>query len=186
MRRLVQDAENGCFDIVVFWALSRFTRSAGDLYKTMEKFEKCGVSLASFTETFDTSSPMGRAMIGIMGVFAQMEREITAERVRAAMEVRAAKGLLTVSYMLGYDRVGQTLTINEAEAEYVRYAYEQYLIHKNLIEVAKLCNERGYKGKRGKKPTAYTVYVILTRVRYCGYNTYHGDICPGRYPAIIS
>ena len=67
MRRLVQDAENGCFDIVVFWALSRFTRSAGDLYKTMEKFEKCGVSLASFTETFDTSSPMGRAMIGIMG-----------------------------------------------------------------------------------------------------------------------
>ena len=102
------------------------------------------------------------------------------------MEVRAAKGLLTVSYMLGYDRVGQTLTINEAEAEYVRYAYEQYLIHKNLIEVAKLCNERGYKGKRGKKPTAYTVYVILTRVRYCGYNTYHGDICPGRYPAIIS
>lgn len=186
MRRLIQDAEAGMFDMVVFWALSRFTRSAGDLYKTMDKFDKCGVSMTSYTEAFDTSSPMGRAMVGIMGVFAQMEREITAERVRAAMEVRASKGLLNLSYMLGYDRVGQTLSINEKEAEYVRYAYEQYIVHKNLTEVAQLCNLRGYKGKRGKRPTAYTVYVILTRVRYCGYNTYHGEICPGRYPAIIS
>ena len=185
MRRLLHDAENGVFDMVAFWALSRFTRSVNDLYKTMSKFDKWGVAMASYTEAFDTSTPMGRAMIGIVGVFAQLERELTSERVRAAMETRAEKGLLNLSYMLGYDRSGDSLTINEAEAEYVRFVYEQYLIRKNLTEVATLAREKGYRGKRGKKPTPYTVYVILTRVRYCGYNTWHGEICPGRYPAII-
>ena len=77
MIRLMRDAKEGKFNIVIFWALSRFTRSVQDLYATMEKFQRWDISMVSYTESFDTSTPMGRAMIGIVGVFAQLERELT-------------------------------------------------------------------------------------------------------------
>lgn len=186
MLRLMRDAEAHCFDIVVFWALSRFTRSVQDLYETMSDFQEWGISMVSFTESFDTSTPMGRAMIGIVGVFAQLERELTGERVRAAMEARAAKGKRTCSEILGYDLKGKdSLEINKREAEYVCYAFETYLERKNLSEVAELCRERGYRGKRGRVPTAWSISVIITRPQYCGYNVFHGQLYKGNHDPII-
>lgn len=186
MQRLIRDAEAHCFDTVVFWALSRFTRSVEDLYETMSNFQAWEISMVSFTESFDTSTPMGRAMIGIVGVFAQLERELTGERVRAAMAARAAKGKRTCSEILGYDLEGKdSLRINKHEAEYVRYVFSTYLERKNLSEVAELCRERGYRGKRGRVPTAWTISVILTRPQYCGYNVYVGEIYKGNHEPIV-
>ena len=186
MGRLLQDAEARKFSIVLFWALSRFTRSVSDLYDTLEKFQKWDVSMVSYTESFDTSTPMGRAMIGIVGVFAQLERELTSERVKAAAAERAAQGKRTCSEILGYDLDGKdSFKINEKEAEYVRFCFAEYLARKNLSEVAAEADKRGYKGKRGKKPTAYTVQVILSRPQYCGYNTFCGEIYKGDYEPII-
>ena len=152
MNRLLNDAKNGSFDLVLFWALSRFTRSVSDLYSTMEKFQKWNVSMVSYTEAFDTSTPMGRAMIGIVGVFAQLERELTSERVSAAMAERATQGKRTCSEILGYDLEGKdSFKINEKEAEYVRFCFSEYLLRKNLSEVAKEAKARGFKGKDGKE-----------------------------------
>lgn len=186
MNRLLSDAKNQKFNIVLFWALSRFTRSVPDLYDTMEKFRSWGVSMISYTESFDTSSAMGRAMFGIVGVFAQLERELTSERVSLAMAERAAQGKRTCSEILGYDLDGKdSFKINEKEAEYVRFCFSEYIIRKNLSEVAKEAKERGYKGKRGKIPTAYSIQKILTRTQYCGYNTFCGEIYKGNYDSII-
>lgn len=186
MNRLLTDAKNEKFDIVLFWALSRFTRSVSDLYFTMEKFQKWNVDMVSYTESFDTSTPMGRAMIGIVGVFAQLERELTSERVSAAMAERASQGKRTCSEILGYDLDGKdSFKINEEEAKYVRFCFREYLIRKNLSEVANEARIRGYKGKRGKVPTAYSVQKILTRAQYCGYNTFCGEIYKGNYEPII-
>ena len=172
-RQLLYDAKNGKFDLVLFWALSRFTRSVSDLYSTMEKFQQWNISMVSYTEAFDTSTPMGRAMIGIVGVFAQLERELTSERVSAAMAERAAQGKRTCSEILGYDLDGKdSFKINKKEAEYVRFCFSEYSLRKNLSEVAKEARERGFKGKRGKVPTAYSVQKILTRTQYCGYNIF--------------
>lgn len=185
--RLIRDSYDKRFDIVVFWALSRFTRSVSDLYSTMQKFNDNNIEMVSYTESFDTSSPTGRAMVGIIGVFAQLERELTGERVQAAMATRAAQGKRTCNEVLGYDTKGKDdLVINETEAEYVRFCFDQYLIYKSLSEVAELCREKGYKGKRGKTPTAYSIYKIITRPIYCGYNTYDGDIYKGNHTPIIS
>lgn len=186
MNRLLNDAKTGKFNIVLFWALSRFTRSVSDLYSTMEKFQKWNVSMISYTEAFDTSTPMGRAMIGIVGVFAQLERELTSERVVAAMGERAAQGKRTCSEILGYDLDGKdSFKINEKEAEYVRFCFSEYLLRKNLSEVAKEAKIRGFKGKRGKTPTAYSIQKILTRTQYCGYNIFHGEIYKGNFEPII-
>lgn len=187
MLRLMRDAKAGCFQVVVFWALSRFTRSVQDLYSTLEKFQKWNISMVSYTEAFDTSTPMGRAMIGIVGVFAQLERELTGERVIAAMEIRAAKGKRTCNEILGYDKKGtDSMVINAREAEYVKFCFEKYLERKNLSEVARLCREHGYKGKRGKVPEACSIQTILTRPQYCGYNVFRGQLYKGNHEPIIS
>lgn len=186
MNRLLKDANVGKFDIVLFWALSRFTRSVSDLYSTMEKFQKWNVDMVSYTEAFDTSTPMGRAMIGIVGVFAQLERELTSERVSAAMAERALQGKRTCSEILGYDLDGKdSFKINEKEAEYVRFCFEEYLLRKNLSEVACEANKHGFKGKRGKIPTAWSIQKILTRTQYCGFNTFLGEIYKGNYESIV-
>lgn len=142
--------------------------------------------MISYTESFDTSTPMGRAMIGVVGVFAQLERELTSERVSAAMLERAAQGKRTCSEILGYDLDGKdSFKINKKEAEYVRFCFSEYLLRKNLSEVAKEAKERGFKGKRGKIPTAYSVQKILTRTQYCGYNTFCGKTYKGNFEPII-
>lgn len=186
MNRLLKDAKEGKFDIVLFWALSRFTRSVSDLYSTMEKFQKWKIDMVSYTEAFDTSTPMGRAMIGIVGVFAQLERELTSERVSAALAERASQGKRTCSGILGYDLDGKdSFKINEKEAEYVRFCFTEYLLRKNLSEVACEAVKRGFRGKRGKKPTAWSVQTILTRTLYCGFNTFLGEIYKGNHESII-
>lgn len=186
MQRLMGDAKTKQFDVVIFWALSRFTRSVQDLYHIMSCFQKWDIDMVSYTESFDTSTPMGRAMIGIVGVFAQLERELTAERVQAAMAVRAAKGKRTCHDVLGYDNLGKdSLIINEKEAEYVWFCFEQYLLRKNLMEVASEARERGYRGKRGRKPTAWSIKTILTRPVYCGYYSYKGNLYKGDFTPII-
>ena len=186
MNRLLKDAEERKFDIVLFWALSRFTRSVSDLYYTMNKFQKWSVDMVSYTEAFDTSTPMGRAMIGMVGVFAQLEREITGERVSAAMAERALQGKRTCSEILGYDLDGKdSFKINVKEAEYVRFCFKEYLLRKNLSEVAHQANKLGYRGKRGKLPTAWSIQKILTRTQYCGYNSFLGEIYKGNYEPII-
>ena len=186
MGRLLQDAEARKFSIVLFWALSRFTRSVADLYDTMEKFNKWQVSMVSYTEAFDTSTPMGRAMIGIVGVFAQLERELTSERVKAAAAERAAQGKRTCSEILGYDLDGKdSFRINKKEAEYVRFCFSEYLTKKNLSEVAAEAKKRGYRGKRGAVPTSWSVQCILNRTVYCGYNALHDGIYKGNYEPIV-
>ncbi|GAA0265078.1 hypothetical protein GCM10008922_25170 [Faecalicatena contorta] len=186
MRKLLRDAQDGKFDLVLFWSLSRFTRSVSDLYNTMSLLQQHNVRMTSLTESFDTASPMGRAMIGIVGVFAQLERELTGERVFFAMQERAQQGKRTCSDVLGYNVSGKdTFVINPTEAEYVKFVFEKYLERKNLSEVAKLCRQQGYRGKRGKIPTAYSVSVILTRPIYCGYNTFCGELFKGNHEPII-
>ena len=187
MIRLIEDAKTKKFDTVLFWALSRFTRSVNDLYNTMELFQSLDISMISYTEPFNTSSPIGRAMIGIVGIFAQLERELTGERVSLAMEERAAQGKRTCSEILGYDIVGKdTFSINDAEAEYVRFCFNEYLRCKNLSTVASRAKEIGYKGKRGKEPSAYAVERILTTAPYCGYNRFKGKLYKGTYDPIVS
>ena len=186
MQRMLEDIRTRGYNAVLVWSLSRLTRSVADLYSIWGKLQKNEVALLSYTESFDTNTPTGRAMMGLLGVFAQMEREITAERVSAALEERAAQGKLTCSDVLGYDRVDDRLMINEHEAERVRYIYEQYLTGKSLTEVARGCERMGYYGKRGRHFKAWHIHVILTRPIYAGYNSYHGNAYLGTHKPIIS
>ena len=128
MLRLLSDVQTGKIDVVCVWALSRLTRSVADLYSVWELFAAHNCGLISYTEAFDTTTPTGRAMMGMLGVFAQMEREFTAERVSAAIAERAAQGKRTCNDLDGKD----SLKINPAEAERVRYIFDRYTEYRNL------------------------------------------------------
>lgn len=186
MQELMSAAAAGEFDIVIAWALSRLTRSVADLYNIWSTLSSHNVALISYTESFDTGTPTGRAMMGLLGVFAQMERELTSERVIAAMQERAAQGKRMTNEVLGYDLAGKdNLDINEREAERVRYIYARYTEHRNLSAVAELCRLRGYHGKRGRVFKPWQIKVLLTRPIYVGYNTFMGSIYRGIHEPII-
>ena len=187
VRQLLADVEAGGISVVAVWALSRFTRSVADLYDMWEILDAHNVGLISHTEGFDTNTPTGRAMMGFLGVFAQLERELTAERVRAAIAERAAQGKRTCSCVLGYDLDGaDSLAPNPAEAKIVQYIFAKYLEHKSLSAVAELCRLRGYQGKRGRVMTAWSVRLILTRPIYAGYNSWRGQLIRGQHEPLVS
>jgi len=79
-----------------------------------------------------------------------------------------------------------SLKINPAEAERVRYIFDRYTEYRNLSAVAELCRLRGYTGKRGKVQTAESIRRVLTCPVYAGYNSYKGQLYKGRHAPIIS
>ena len=187
MRQMLADVEAGKIAVVAVWALSRLTRSVADLYAMQDLLVSHNVGLFSHTEGSDTSSPTGRAMMGLLGIFAQWEREVTAERVRDALAERAAQGKRTCHCVLGYDTAGaDDLVPNPAEAEMVRYIFAKYLEHRSLSAVAELCRIKGYHGKRGREMCAWSVRIILSRPIYAGYNSWHGQLIKGSHQPLIS
>lgn len=187
MQRLLSDAKIGRFNIILVWKLTRFTRKLSDLTKVCEDLEKWNVFLVSYSESFDCSTPAGKMIRNMLGTVAQFEREVISENVKLGMDARATKGKRTCSQVLGYEMDGKdSLIINQEEAKYVRFVYESYLIYKSLSQVAELCRKRGYRGKRGKQPSAQSILVILTRPLYCGYNSYCGKLYKGGHEAIIT
>lgn len=149
--------------------------------------DNIGVSLVSYSESFDSCTPAGRMVRSMLGTVAQFEREVTAENVALGMLERARQGKRTGTNVLGYDKDGKdSFKINPEGAEKVHFIYDNYLIRKNISEVTALCNEKGIKGVRDRPFRTQSVLTILTRLVYAGYNLFKGQIYKGIHPAIIT
>lgn len=187
MLQLMEDSRNDMFNMILVWKLTRFSRNMANLMTVCEELDKRGITLVSYSEAFDSTTPAGRMVRSMLGTVAQFEREVIAENVLLGMTERAKQGKRMCSEVLGYDLNGKdSLSINAREADYVRFAFENYLILKNLSQVAAEARKKGYRGKRGKMPNAWTIQVIITRPLYCGYNTYAGKIYKGNHVPIVS
>lgn len=84
--RLMSDARRGCFDVVMVWRFDRFARSTRHLVNALEEFRSLDIEFVSHQEAIDTGTPTGRAVFYIVAAMAQLERELTVERVRAGVE----------------------------------------------------------------------------------------------------
>lgn len=186
MMKLLKDAQERRFDVILVWKLTRFSRSVADLEIMCRELDSYGVMLISYSEAFDGSTPAGRMVRSMLGTVAQFEREVIAENVCMGLQERAMQGKRTCSTILGYNKLGRdSFVINEAEAEYVKFVFSTYLIRKNVSEVTELVKEKGYRGKRGRIPSSQSVYTILTHPEYAGYNIFHGELFKGDYKPII-
>lgn len=187
MISLLADAQEGKFNMIIVWKLTRFSRNLADLTASCEMLDNLGIALVSYSEAFDSNTPAGRMVRSMLGTVAQFEREVISENVSLGLLERAKQGKRTCNEVLGYDPVGKDLLeINEREAEYARFCFDKYLIYKNFTEVAALARAAGYRGKRGKAPTAWSVEKILTRPIYAGYNLFKGNLYKGNHQPIIS
>lgn len=197
LRRLMASVKRGELDLVVVTRLDRLSRSLLDFYELHALFEKHEVRFASLNETFDTSSPVGRAMLKLVLVFAELEREQTAERTRQAMRARAERGLWNGgSPPLGYDSGGSGhLMVNDGEAELVRLIFDKYIEIRSSPKVAKWLNEQGHRQKRftsrrkgatgGKKFSPASIRLMLKNRLYLGEVSHKKDHFPGLHDGII-
>lgn len=184
--QMIEKAKEKCFDVIVCYSLSRFTRSVSDLYSTCGILQKYNVSLISLTESFDTATVAGRACMGILGVFAQMERELTSERVSIAMQERARQGKRTCTDVLGYRIYGSdSLVIDPEGADLVRLIFQKFLKYQKYLPVADLLNAMGKTGCRGRNFRAESIKLIVTNPIYIGYYRYKEERIKGNFEPII-
>ena len=189
MQEMFRDVEAGVFDAVLVYKLDRLSRSQKDTLEIIEDILlPANVEFISMTENLDTSTPFGRAMIGILSVFAQLEREQIKERMTMGLEARAKDGKWTGAgnAPIGYDFVADScLKVNEYEAMQVREAFELFLSRTPLLRIVKILNEKGYTHKYGNwKPAA--LKHVLKRPVYCGMVRFKDEIHKGIHEAIIS
>lgn len=164
-KKMMQDAKANKFDYLVCYRLDRISRNVSDFSTLIEKLNKLDISFISIKEQFDTSTPMGRAMMFISSVFAQLERETIAERIKDNMYELARTGRWLggktphgfSSKKIKYldenlkERSMYQLEVSDDEMEVVKIVYAKYLELRSLSQLYKYVYHNGIKGPRGGK-----------------------------------
>lgn len=188
LQMLCDDARSGLLDTVLVYKLDRLSRSQKDaLYLIEDVFLGHGVNFVSISENFDTSTAFGRAMIGILAVFAQLERETIRERMTLGKTARAKAGKWHGSKYtpIGYDYdPEQGLIINEYEAMCVRKIFQWFLQGKSIREIELLTMQNGMRHRFGGY-NRVTIRYILGNPVYTGKITDKGTIYDGVHQPII-
>ena len=188
LEQLIKDAQSKLFDTVLVYKLDRLSRSQKDtLYLIEDIFLKNNIEFVSLLENFDTSTPFGRAVIGLLSVFAQLEREQIKERMQLGKlgRAKAGKSMMWAKTSYGYDYNKETgsMTINEYEALAVKEIFTSYLAGMSITKLRDKINE-----EYPKQPAwSYrTIRGILANPVYCGLNQYKGQTFQGTHKPIIS
>ena len=143
IQKLIEDCKNHKIDAVFVFKLDRISRSQRDtLYLIEEVFNKYDVSFVSMRENFDTSTPFGKAMIGVLSVFAQLERETILERTRIGLKKRAEAGLWRgggkIPFPYRYDRNTGTLIPIPEQVELLHKMISLYISGKSFNVIGKI------------------------------------------------
>ena len=197
LRRLLAEVAAGRVDIIVVYKVDRLTRSLFDFAKLVETFDAAGTSFVSVTQSFNTTTSMGRLTLNMLLSFAQFEREVTAERIRDKIAASKARGMwMGGTLPLGYAPDGRTLAIVEEHAVLVRHLFERYLAvgSVRLLEV-ELQDQRitvpcrttvGGKPVGGGAFTRGQLYHLLRNVTYTGQIGHKGKTYPGQHQPIVA
>lgn len=188
LQRLFHDGQQKRFDAVLVYKLDRLSRSQKDTLTIIEdKLLNNNVEFVSMNENFDTSTPFGRAMIGILSVFAQLEREQIAERMEMGRIGRAKAGLYHGGgpAPIGYDYTDGHLVINEYEAMQIKLIFDMFLNGKSVHSIHKHL-QKNYSVKSGNWTSITSVRRTLKQILYAGKIERGGNVYDGQHEAIIS
>ncbi|MGG7077637.1 recombinase family protein [Clostridium sardiniense] len=179
-KNLMNDIKHKKIDLLICYRLDRISRNVSDFSSVLDTLQEYKVDFISIKEQFDTSSPMGRAMIYIASVFSQLERETIAERVKDNMLEMAKNGKWTGGRVpLGFrsnktttlDSEGKkrqqvTLVHDEKEIEFVKFLYEKYLELGSLHKLEVYTHENNIRSYSGKLFEKSTLKIILQNPIY--------------------
>ncbi|WP_214482829.1 recombinase family protein [Bacillus sp. SM2101] len=168
MQRMILDVEKDKFQAVLVWKISRLSRNMLDTLVLLDKFEEFDVKFISYSENFDTGSPIGRLVVQLMASIAEMERNTLSENVKLGMTQRAKEGSWNGGVVFGYDSIEKELIVNPIEAEIVQLIFTLYIEGKGLKAIANHLNKTGYRTKRSKHFSINSIATILDNPIYNG------------------
>lgn len=189
LKELIEDVKSGKIKKVVVYKLDRLSRSQKDtLYLIEDVFLSHGCDFVSMTENFDTSTPLGRAMIGILSVFAQLEREQIRERMMMGREARSKQGRWFGSCHIpvGYDYEDGELIVNDYYGMQVKEAFEMIASGLSSYHVARIFDEKGYLTQYGKPWSAVQIRRVVCSKVYAGYVSFNKRWYKGNHEPIVS
>ncbi|WP_233256296.1 recombinase family protein [Falsiroseomonas bella] len=186
LKRLLADIEQDLVDVIVVYKIDRLSRSLMDFAKLVETMEAHGVTFVSVTQSFNTTTSMGRLTLNILLSFAQYEREIIGERIRDKVAASKARGMwMGGKVPLGYDVADRKLIVNEPEAARVRRVFELFVETGSGVETVRRLQAEGISSKSGKLLDKGDVYKVLNLRTYIGEVTHKGNIYRGEHEAIV-
>lgn len=179
--KMMEDAEAGMFDLIITREVSRFARNTVDTLQETRKLKRMGVEVY-FTEdnirTLDDED--GELRLTIMATLAQNESKKTSQRVKAGMKISMQNGVFYgTGNILGYDKIGKDMVINEEQAKTVKYIFKSFLNGKGTTDIKYDLEEKGILTATGlKKWAASSIVRILENPFYCGTIVYRKSYIP--------
>ena len=173
---MMERIRTGEFTHLVVWKIDRISRNLLDFAYMYDELKRLGVTFVSKNEQFDTSTAIGEAMLKIILVFAELERNMTSERVTAVMLSRANNGQWNggrVPYGYSWDKESGTFAVVEQEAKVANRMAELYEQYQSLLYVVKYMNDAGITTRNGKAWTPTAVRKILTNPWNIGHYVYN-------------
>ena len=187
LKRLIADIEFGKVDVVVVYKIDRLSRSLMDFAKLVEVFERRGVTFVSVTQSFNTTTSMGRLTLNILLSFAQFEREVIGERIRDKVAASRRKGMWMGGYVpLGYRVENRKLLVNDEEAASVRLIFERFVKLGSIKLLMRELQAAGIRSRRGYMLDKGALYKLLNNRVYIGEAVHKGEAYPGEHEAIVS
>ena len=187
LRRLLADIEDHRVDVVVVYKIDRLSRSLMDFAKLVDVFDRGGVTFVSVTQSFNTTTSMGRLTLNILLSFAQFEREVIGERIRDKFAASRKKGMWMGGFVpLGYRVENRKLVIDEAEAGVVRMIFERFVKIGSATAVVRDLAAEGVRTRRGRAVDKGFLYKLLNNRVYIGEAVHKGTAYPGEHQPILS
>ena len=186
LKRLIADIEEGLIDCVVVYKIDRLSRALMDFSKLVDVFDANQVTFVSVTQSFNTTTSMGRLTLNILLSFAQFEREVIGERIRDKFAASRKRGMwMGGCPPLGYDVRDRKLVVNETEAALVRRIFLEFVELESGTKLTRQLHAEGATTKRGKPLNKVDIYRILNNRLYLGDAVHKGTAYPGEHDAIL-
>tara|TARA_R110002049_G_scaffold203009_2_gene373505 strand:+ start:183 stop:1799 length:1617 start_codon:yes stop_codon:yes gene_type:complete len=195
--QLLGDVKAGKVDVIVVYKVDRLTRSLADFAKIVEILDGNEASFVSVTQSFNTTTSMGRLTLNVLLSFAQFEREVTGERIRDKVAASKKKGMwMGGGVPFGYEVVDRQLVINQSEAQIVRLMFERYTEVKSVPQLVEELAAKGIKTRKrvwktgkvvgGDTFKTGTLTHLLQNPVYVGKVRHKENIYDGAHRPIIS
>src|SRR5215470_7358942 len=186
LKRLLADVQSGKLDVIVVYKIDRLSRSMLDFLNLVELFERHGVTFVSVTQSFNTTTSMGRLTLNILLTFAQFERELIGERIRDKVAASRKKGIWMGGWTpLGYEVRDRKLVIHEQDAERVRWIFRRFVQLKSATLLARELVAAGATNRYGHLLDKGVLYKLLNNRVYLGEAVHKGTSYPGEHEPIV-
>jgi DNA invertase Pin-like site-specific DNA recombinase len=186
LKRLLADIDAGKIDIVVVYKIDRLSRYLPDFGRLVEVFDRHKVTFVAVTQSFNTTTSMGRLTLNILLSFAQFEREVIGERIRDKFTASRKRGMWMGGWApFGYRVENRKLVIDETEANAVRRIFQRYLQVGSTSMISAESMAEGLTNRYGHKFTPTYIFRLLTNRVYIGEAVHKGTAYPGEHEPII-